>query len=113
MGAVAFGVSGWIELQPIYFHKQRDLLWKGRRPGKGKQKYTGRYTHRLSDIYALQIIRTWAQGGRGGWLTYELNAVFKNGERQNISECYGFDAIQSSGKIIADFLGLKIYCKKD
>lgn len=113
MGAAAFAISGFIELRPIYFNKEANFFGKGERRGKANRKRAGSYTYLLSDIYALQVIRTWANGGNGGWFTYELNVIFKNSQRQDLIECYSLKSVRACGELIADFLEVPIYCKSD
>jgi len=89
--ALVFGGAGWWLLgmnKTTVFDRNRDLYFRGKKPGHGKWRNRDKQG-KLSDIHALQFlserIMPRGRGGRG-FLSYEINLVFANGERINVMD---------------------------
>ena len=78
-------------------------------------KATGELTdgsdkYRLNEIHALQIIEEIA-GGQGSsvFKSYELNSVFKNGERLHLMDHGHYQALNADAEMLAEYLGIPIW----
>lgn len=70
----------------------------------------GRDKYRLNDIHALQIIEEIAGGqGSGVFKSYELNLVFKNGERLHLMDHGHYQALNADAETLAKYLGIPIW----
>ena len=66
--------------------------------------------YRLNDIHALQIIEEMAGGqGSGVFKSYELNSVFKNGERLHLMDHGHYQALNADVETLAEYLGIPIW----
>jgi hypothetical protein len=63
------------------------------------------------DIYCLQILEKEVFKSNRSYMCYELNAVFKDGSRENILNHNERKSLERSAQEIADFLQVKIKTK--
>ncbi|MCG9746429.1 hypothetical protein [Shewanella sp. Isolate8] len=59
---------------------------------------------RLSDIHALQLISESIRSNNRSYRSYELNLVFRNGERANVMDHGSELEIEASAKLLAAYL---------
>lgn len=98
------------QMLPIVFDKQDGLFWKGRKPDSVMltQEATAKYA-RLEVVHALQIIAEYLTSKNGGYYSYELNLVLKDGNRINVVDHGNRKRLAEDAQVLADFLGVPVW----
>lgn len=109
---IIFGGAGVAMLmmnKPVIFDKTEGVYYRGK-------KYDYRVTQdresqgQLSEIYALQLISERMRSSKGrSYTSYELNLVFKDGDRINIMDHGKGDDVEASAKKLAQFLNVPVW----
>lgn len=110
---LVFASLGWYmffrQMRPIVFDKQEGFIWKGRKPTEMRAyETTDKYVW-LESIHALQIIAEYMSGKNGGYYSYELNLVLKNGNRINIVDHGKRKKLAQDAEVLAEFLGVPVW----
>ncbi len=93
------------KLKKIYYRGQKyDVLGSLDRKQQGYVK----------DIYAIQLFkkRVWSETSEGGsftYISYELNLVFKDGERINIMDHAKGEYVDDSAETLGQFLNIPVW----
>jgi hypothetical protein len=96
---------------PIVFDRRIGCIWRGRRPPheigrKGSPKRLAE----ISEIHALQLIRKRCAGSEGdSYWSYELNAVFSDGNRINLVDHGDLRKLRDDAEMVSEFLGRPIW----
>lgn len=114
-GAI-FGGAGIFMLKgekPLTFDKSAGVYFRGKHY---KQQFSPDRENqgRLSEIYALQLVSERIQSSSRNshsstYNSYELNLVFKDGERINVMDHGNAEEIENSAKELAGFLDVPIW----
>jgi hypothetical protein len=111
---LVFASLGWYmffrQMRPFVFDKQEGFLWKGRKPQAEMRAYetTDKYVW-LESVHALQIIAEYISGKNGGYYSYELNLVLKNGNRINIVDHGCRKKLAEDAEVLGEFLGVPVW----
>jgi len=110
----SFSGTGLIVLRsgskPIVFDKHSGFYWKGRtEPDISTAGSEQKDNCRLSDIYAIQILRERVRGDEKSYNSYELNLVKKDGNRLNVVDHGKRDAIRADANKLSEFLGKPVW----
>ena len=109
---VLFGmmVIGKLLFKAAIFDKNYGYFWKGRQktdtvinPAEIKNAIA------LSQIHALQTISERVHGNKHNYTSYELNLVLKSGERVNVVDHGGKEALLKDAETLAQFLGISLW----
>lgn len=111
-----FGGVGILMLKsekPLTFDKSVGVYFRGK---EYKQQFSDNRENQgwLSDIYALQLLSerihsSSSHGHSSTYLSYELNLVFKDGERVNVMDHGNAAELETSAKELAGFLNVPIW----
>ena len=63
----------------------------------------------LETIHALQLISEWVSSDDGGYHSFELNLILKDGGRLNVVDHGGQDRIREDAKVLSDFLNVPVW----
>lgn len=110
---LVFASLGWYmffrQMRPFVFDKQEGFIWKGRKPAEMRTNETTDKYVRLESVHALQIIAEYMSGKGGGYYSYELNLVLKNGNRINIIDHGCRKKLAEDAEVLAEFLGIPLW----
>ncbi len=107
-----FGGAGVFMLmmnKPVTFDKTEGVYYRGKKFIYGAEQ-DRESQGQLSEIYALQLISERMQSSKGrSYTSYELNLVFRDGDRVNIMDHGKGDDIEASAKKLAQFLNIPVW----
>ena len=69
----------------------------------------GNTIHCLQDFKAIQLIREWVQGNKHSYDSYELNLVFGDGNRLNMTDHGDLQLIRSDADALGRYLDIPIW----
>ena len=113
LGLIFASLGGFMfysQMIPIVFDKQEGFFWKGRKPqpemptSEANAKYV-----RLEQVHALQVIAEYISGKNGGFYSYELNLVLKDGNRINVADHGNKRKLAVDIEMLAEFLGVPVW----
>lgn len=102
IAGIVLGFYGIKLIKPKYFDKNTGEYYIG----EGEKKVV---VAELGEIYALQIIKKMCGSRNNKYYSYELNIIFKNSKRNNITDHSNYKSIKRDGEEIAEFLGIKLW----
>jgi hypothetical protein len=104
------GYMFYRQMLPIVFDKHEGFFWKDRKPEAGMltQEATAKYA-RLELVHALQIVAEYISSKNGGYYSYELNLVLKNGNRINLVDHGKRNKLAEDAGVLAEFLGVPVW----
>ena len=109
-----FGGGGWLICRDkkLVFDKSAGVYFRGK-AFNHDLSLSSDIQGSLANIHAIQLlseqITSDNDNGSSTYLSYELNLVFKNGERTNVMDSGdGFD-VEKSAKTLAQYLGLPVW----
>lgn len=98
---------------PRIFDKNYHYYWRGfRKPTDDPYRDK---SAPLDEIYALQVIkeqcisRSRNGGTRRTYFSYELNLVLKTGDRLNVTDHGGYEALRKDAQVLSEFLGCPLW----
>ena len=97
---------------PTVFDNQMGCFWKGwNMPDAASRNAASKKYAQLSDIHALQIIPEYCSGSSDGspYYSFELNLVFRNGQRINIVDHGKLDKLRDDVATLSAFLGKPVW----
>jgi hypothetical protein len=98
------------QMLPIVFDKREGLFWRKRKPTTAISfNDSTDNCVRLDFIHALQIIAEFVNGKNGGYFSFELNLVLKNGKRINLIDHSKKEMIDRDAQRLADFLKIPLW----
>lgn len=93
--------------KPVVFDRASSVWYKGRKPPQGAPA--------LEDIAGLQLLQKWMaasgtpeEGGGGIYPSFQLNALLRDGRRENIVTGGHKTEIINDGRALAAFLGVSL-----
>lgn len=102
--------------QPIAFSNRNGWFWKGQ-PSPDEVLNVNELHHavKLDRIAGLQMLsrRTHSTNNRRSYVTYELNLIFKDGERLHVIAHGGGNRILFDADELSDFLGVPVVRSKN
>ena len=113
MGIIFFSVGttlGYTGTKPIVFDREFGFYWRGRKKPNRDLEYTypDLFTP-LNDIHALQIISEYIRGDKSSYYSYELNLVFRDGNRENVIDHGNLDRIREDAKKVSQFINRPVW----
>ncbi len=110
LGAMFVGVSLLMlsSNKKMTFDKTSGTYFRGKRYEPSQRNDAARQG-RLSDIYALQLIGESIRSDNGSYRSYELNLVFRNGERANVMDHGESLDVDASAKLLASYLKVPVW----
>lgn len=63
----------------------------------------------ISEVHALQLIRETVRGNDSNYHSYELNLVFRDGSRRNVTDHGALSAIRKDAQVLADHLQIPVW----
>jgi len=114
MGLVFASVGGGLlywGTKPIQFDKQTGYFWKGRTsPSDVFNVEELSCAARLTDIHAIQLLREYVQGQKGGgYYSYEMNLILKDSHRLNVVDHGKLEKARADAQQLADFLHVPLW----
>jgi len=113
LGLIFASLGGYMfcaQMRPIVFDKQEGFFWKKRKPQAEMltNEATAKYV-RLELVHTLQIVAEYISGKNGGYNSYELNLVLKNGNRINVVDHGKRNKLAEDAGVLAEFLGIPVW----
>ena len=102
------GVGMMMFGKPFVFDRSRGVFYRGKKYGSnptGKKKTQGMF----SEIHAIQLISERIHSSKNNYTSYELNLVFKDGNRLNVMDHGGEQAIEDAAKQLGQMLNVPIW----
>ena len=96
------GFYGVKLVKPKYFDKNTEKYYIG----DGEKRVV---VAEFAEIHALQIIKKLCGSRNNKYYSYELNIIFKNSKRNNITDHSNYKSIRRDGEEIAKFIGVKLW----
>ena len=103
-----FGILMLRSDKKVTFDKLDGLYFRGKEYDKCNLLDRAQQGH-LKDIHAIQLINKRIGGGSMTFTGYELNLVFKDGERTNVMDHGKGEDVEDSAKQLGDFLNVPIW----
>ena len=96
----------------IVFDKRYGYYWKGKAEPETYNLTENKNFVRLSDIYAIQLIREYISNtskSGGSYYSYEINLVLKDESRVNVVDHGHKKSIVEDSRLLADFLNVPVW----
>ena len=111
------GVGTWCLLKllrPIVFDKGNGMFRIGRATQRLRADSTSKNQARLNAIYAIQLLSKYTKssgsdGRSGGFTSFELNLILRDGERINVVDHGDLEALQEDAATLATFLDVPVW----
>ncbi|MEH6456152.1 MAG: hypothetical protein V7749_07510 [Cocleimonas sp.] len=97
--------------RPRVFDLRKGWFWAGDKSLAREQDFMKmKYSSRLSDIEAIQIVSERVSGGKGGsYTSWEINLVSKDGQRLNVMDHGKNESIIADAQLLGEFLGVPVW----
>jgi len=100
-------------MTPVVFDRGEGLFWKRRKQPDSNEITDSDSACRLSDIYAVQLIRKSHTSGSStsgsSSVSYQLNLVKKDGNRLNVTSSQSKSQQQSNAEALSKFLNVPVW----
>lgn len=91
------------------FDKRAGLYFNAKHPGSGLFGPRRARSGSLSQIHAFQIVAERLKGKRTGSVSYELNLIFRDGERVNVMDHGNETEIAMAAQTLGEFIGVPVW----
>lgn len=90
------------------------MFWRARSNQIQFDRSAQQFTQRgcqfpLSDVRALQLLRERVRSSEDSYFSYELNLVFRDGHRRNVTDHGALRAIRDDAQMLADYLQVPLW----
>ena len=90
------------------------MFWRARSNQIQFDRSAQQFTQRgcqfpLSDVHALQLLRERVRGSEDSYFSYELNLVFRDGHRRNVTDHGALKAIRDDAQMLAEYLQVPLW----
>ena len=95
---------------PIVFDKRQGYYWRGWKEPSHLSRIDQMDEYcAIETIHALQLISELVSSDDGGYHSFELNLILKDGGRLNVVDHGGQDRIREDAKVLSDFLNVPVW----
>jgi len=90
------------------------MFWRARSNQIQFDRSAQQFTQRgcqfpLSDVRALQLLRERVRSSEDSYFSYELNLVFRDGHRRNVTDHGALKAIRDDAQMLAEYLQVPLW----
>jgi len=99
-------------MTPVVFDRGEGVFWKRRKQPDSDETTDSDSACKLSDIYAIQLIRksqSSGSSGSGSNISYQINLVKKDGNRLNVTSNKSKSQQQSNAEALSNFLNVPVW----
>ena len=99
---LAFAVGGGLMLKQARAHEASFDRTSGQCRVRAKN-------YSIREVHALQLLRETVRGNDSNYHSYELNLVFRDGSRSNVTDHGALSAIRRDASALADYLQIPVW----
>jgi len=99
---LAFAVGGGLMLKRARAHEASFERTSGQCRVRAKN-------YSIGEVHALQLLRETVRGNDSNYHSYELNLVFRDGSRSNVTDHGALSAIRRDASALADYLQIPVW----
>ena len=95
---------------PVVFDKSLGYYWKGfKKPRHDSIYKKPDVFFRIIDIYALQLISELVKGNKRSYFSYELNIIYRDGNRKNIVDHGNIEKLREDAEKLSSFINRPLW----